>query len=74
MMQFMDRTDFLHQMGFTEKVYPDLRQKIKDHLPTDGVITKDGEDGIVTTLLETMLMESSVPSGSGGSDNPDDWH
>jgi len=61
-------------MGFTEKVYPDLRQKIEDHLPNDGVITKDGENDIVTILLETMLSESPVSSGSGGSDIPGGWH
>jgi len=61
-------------MGFTENVYPDLRQRIMDHLPTDGAITKDGEDDIVTTLLEAMLTESSVASGSGGSDIPGSWH
>ena len=45
-----------------------------DYLPTDGAITKDGEDDIVTTLLEAMLTESSVASGSGGSDIPGSWH
>jgi len=58
-------------MGFTENFYPDLRQKIKDHLPIDGVIS---EDDIVTALLEAMLTESSVASGSGGNDIPGGWH
>jgi len=61
-------------MGFTENVYPDLRQKIKDRLPIDGVITKDSEDDIVTTLLEAMLTESCVASGSGGNDIPGSSH
>jgi hypothetical protein len=64
------------QMGFTEKAYPDLRQKIKNHLPSDGAIAKESEDDIVTTLLEAMLAtpKSPVASGSGARDIPGGWH
>ncbi|KAF5352394.1 hypothetical protein D9756_005943 [Leucocoprinus leucothites] len=63
-------------MGFTEKAYPDLRQKIKNHLPSDGAIAKDSEDDIVTSLLEAMLSapKSPVASGSGARDIPGGWH
>ncbi|KXN88803.1 hypothetical protein AN958_06672 [Leucoagaricus sp. SymC.cos] len=66
----------LADMGFTEKAYPDLPQKIKNYLPTDGAIAKDSEDDIVTTLLEAMLAtpKSPVASGSGARDIPGSWH
>lgn len=61
----------LGDMGFTENAYPDLVSKIKAELPSDGVVTKDAEDNIVTTLLEELLAMSPKPapkpvaSGSG---------
>jgi len=63
-------------MGFTEETYPDLRQKIKDNLPSDGVIAKDDEDDVVTTLIEAMLAapENPVASGSGVRDIPGGWY
>ncbi|GLB35876.1 hypothetical protein LshimejAT787_0301640 [Lyophyllum shimeji] len=67
----------LADMGFTENAYPDLLSKIKQQLPADGVLTKDAEDNIVTTLLEELLAMSpkpSVPSGSASRDFPGTWH
>lgn len=64
-------------MGFTEKAHPDLPQKIKQLVPSDGAIAKDREDDIVTTLLEAMLAAPKSPgpvaSGSGGGDVPGGW-
>lgn len=61
-------------MGFTEKSYPDLPQKIKNYLPADGAIAKDSEDDIVTTLLEAMLAAPKSPVASGSREIPGGWH
>jgi hypothetical protein len=50
-------------MGFLESAYPGLPTKIKALLPANG---KDGEDDIVTTLLEDLLaMSPKAPVASG---------
>ena len=53
-------------MGFTENQHPGLTDKVSSQLPPNGSITKDAEDGIVTSLLEELLLLGSpVASGSG---------
>lgn len=66
-------------MGFTESAYPDLPIKIEAQISSSGAgsgaLTKNGEDDIVTTLLEELLTTSPRPpaaSGSGLRDNV--WH
>ncbi|KAF8167606.1 hypothetical protein B0H34DRAFT_670012 [Crassisporium funariophilum] len=62
----------LSDMGFTEKSYPALPEKIKAQMPVTGAITKEQEDDVVTTLLEGLLAaapRSPVASGSGLRDN-----
>jgi len=55
-------------MGFTENSHPDLSQKITALLPI-GVISKDREDDIVTTLLEELIPVSPKPQAASGSRN-----
>ncbi|KAL0951552.1 hypothetical protein HGRIS_008235 [Hohenbuehelia grisea] len=69
----------LADMGFTENAYPTLPAKIKEAMPTQGPVTKDVEDNIVTNMLEEMLAMSPKPpaaSGSGvrNSEIPGAWH
>lgn len=53
-------------MGFTETQHPGLTDKVSAQLPLNGTVTKDTEDGIVTSLLEELLLLGSpVASGSG---------
>jgi hypothetical protein len=65
-------------MGFTENAYPELPSKIRAQMPTSGVVSKDGEDDIVTTLLEELLATSPKPPantfGPGDRDVPGAWH
>jgi Wiskott-Aldrich syndrome protein len=66
-------------MGFTENAYPSLPTKIKTQMPPTGVVNKDGEDDIVTTLLEELLSMSPKPAASGSGmrkdrDIPGAWH
>lgn len=63
-------------MGFTENAYPDLPSKIKAQIPASGVVSKDAEDDIVTTMLEELLAMSPKPSAfaSGDRDIPGAWH
>lgn len=66
-------------MGFTDNVYPDLPGKIKEQMPSSGVVSKETEDDIVTTLLEELLampLKPPVPSGSNTKDTniPGAWH
>jgi hypothetical protein len=66
-------------MGFTDNAYPDLQGKIKGQMPPNGVVSKDAEDDIVTTLLEELLAMSPkppAPSGSNVKDAniPGAWH
>lgn len=66
-------------MGFTETSFPNLPGKIRAQMPTNGIISKEVEDDVVTTLLEDLLaMSSRVPvaSGSGPDDNGNNgtWH
>ena len=66
-------------MGFTENAYPDLPGKIKEQMPSSGVVSKEAEDDIVTTLLEELLAMSPKPpppSGSNAKDTniPGAWH
>ena len=59
-------------MGFTETSFPSLPGKISAQMPANGIISKEVEDDVVTTLLEDLLaMSSRVPvtSGSGPDDN-----
>lgn len=70
----------LADMGFTENAYPSLPSKIKTQIPTGGIINKDSEDDIVTTLLEELLSMSPMPPATSGSglkrdrDIPGAWH
>jgi hypothetical protein len=63
-------------MGFTENAYPSLPSKIRSQMPTNGVLTKDGEDDVVTNLLEELLaMSPKGPTASGSGlkkENPKD--
>lgn len=66
-------------MGFTENAYPDLPTKIRAQIPTSGVVSKDAEDDIVTTMLEELLAMSPKPPAhstfaSGDRDIPGAWH
>jgi Wiskott-Aldrich syndrome protein len=67
-------------MGFTENAYPTLPSRIKDLLDANKPSTKDGEDDIVTTLLEELLAMTPQPSPASGSGPRDDknipgaWH
>ena len=66
-------------MGFTENLHPDLSSKIRGLLPRSGVISKDAEDDIVTTLLEGLLTMSPKPAAPLGSNLrdtsiPGAWH
>jgi len=73
-------TKKLSDMGFSENAYPTLPEKIKDHMPLNGVISKEAEDDVVTTLLEELLATTSprpnVASGSGQRDVDmgEAWH
>jgi Wiskott-Aldrich syndrome protein len=60
----------LSDMGFSESACPALPGKIKAQMPTNGVISKEAEDDVVTTLLEELLGTPSpnVASGSGQRD------
>ncbi|KAF9469858.1 hypothetical protein BDZ94DRAFT_1243420 [Collybia nuda] len=69
----------LADMGFTENAYPDLPSKIRAQMPPSGIISKDGEDDIVTTMLEELLAMSPKPPahsafGAGDRDVPGAWH
>lgn len=59
-------------MGFSENAYPGLPDMIKAEMPPNGIISKEAEDDVVTTLLEELLVTSSarpnVASGSGQRD------
>lgn len=66
-------------MGFTENAYPTLSAKIKQQMPVNGVLTKDGEDDIVTNMLEELLAMSPKPpaasgSGYGNREGASAWH
>jgi hypothetical protein len=64
-------------MGFTDNAYPTLPTRIKDLLDVNKPVTKDGEDDIVTTLLEELLATAPQPSGSGPLEDkniPGAWH
>ncbi|KAF8973502.1 hypothetical protein BDZ97DRAFT_1775486 [Flammula alnicola] len=68
----------LADMGFSENSFPDLPGKIKAQMPANGAISKEGEDDVVTTLLEELLARSTrspVASGSKDTDNvAGTWH
>lgn len=56
-------------MGFSETSFPDLPGKIKIAMPVNGIISKEREDDVVTTLLEEMLARSGrSPVASGSKD------
>ncbi|KAF8641009.1 hypothetical protein AX17_000654 [Amanita inopinata Kibby_2008] len=55
----------LGDMGFTESQHPKLAEKVSARLPMRRVLTKETEDGIVTSLLEELLPQSSSPVASG---------
>ncbi|KAF8634913.1 hypothetical protein AX15_000656 [Amanita polypyramis BW_CC] len=56
----------LGDMGFTESQHPGLADNVAARLPPSGSITKDIEDGIVTSLLEELIPQASpIASGSG---------
>lgn len=70
-------TKRLADMGFTQSSYPLLPSQIKAQMPANGVISKDEEDNLVTTLLEELLAMSPKPafaSGSKEKDIPGAWH
>lgn len=69
----------LADMGFTENAYPSIPTKIKTQMPPAGIVNKDSEDDIVTTLLEELLSMSPKPGASGSGlrrdrDIPGAWH
>ncbi|KAJ7597486.1 hypothetical protein C8J56DRAFT_818074 [Mycena floridula] len=70
----------LADMGFTENAHPELTSKIKAQLPTNGSISKENEDDIVTNLLEELIMSpdkgpQASGSGSRGKDEiPGAWN
>ncbi|KAF5312027.1 hypothetical protein D9619_002828 [Psilocybe cf. subviscida] len=59
----------LADMGFSESSFPDLPGKIKTAMPVNGIISKEREDDVVTTLLEELLARSGrSPVASGSQD------
>lgn len=60
-------------MGFTDNAYPDLPGKIKGQMPPSGVVSKDTEDDIVTTLLEELLA-MKPPESHANTSIPGAWH
>jgi hypothetical protein len=59
----------LADMGFSESSFPDLPGKIKAAMPVNGVISKEREDDVVTSLLEELLARSGrSPVASGSKD------
>ena len=65
-------------MGFSENACPTLPEKIKAQMPTNGVISKEAEDDVVTTLLEELLATPSAnvasSSGQRDIDMEEVWH
>jgi hypothetical protein len=59
-------------MGFTDNAYPTLPSRIRDLLDVNKPLTKDGEDDIVTTLLEELLATTPQPPLASGSGPRDD--
>ncbi|EIW87024.1 hypothetical protein CONPUDRAFT_79208 [Coniophora puteana RWD-64-598 SS2] len=54
----------LADMGFTESAHPDLKARVKKHMPAEGAPAKDAEDDIVTNLIEELLGASPNPRAS----------
>ncbi|KAE9398465.1 hypothetical protein BT96DRAFT_920801 [Gymnopus androsaceus JB14] len=52
----------LADMGFSETAHPDLPSKIRASIPEDGVVTRDKEDDIVTSLLEELVIRTKSPA------------
>jgi Wiskott-Aldrich syndrome protein len=53
----------LADMGFSETAHPDLASKIRANIPEDGIMTRDKEDDIVTSLLEELVIRTKSPAG-----------
>lgn len=66
-------------MGFAESTYPTLPAIVKAQIPPGGILSKDGEDDIVTNLLEQLLsLSPKTPAQSGSGlkkegDIPGSW-
>ncbi|KZP04690.1 hypothetical protein FIBSPDRAFT_852064 [Athelia psychrophila] len=54
-------------MGFTETAFPHLPARIRDLLAAKKPTTKEGEDDVVTSLLEELL---AAPQASGSTLRP----
>ena len=63
-------------MGFTENAYPSLPLKLREQMPTQGVLSNEAEDELVTTILEDMLAMSPAPPKPSDlkSTIPGAWH
>ncbi|THV07515.1 hypothetical protein K435DRAFT_772426, partial [Dendrothele bispora CBS 962.96] len=57
-------TKKLADMGFTEAAHPELPNKIKASVPSNGAIGREKEDDIVTSLLEEMVSQPKAPVAS----------
>ncbi|KAG2155568.1 hypothetical protein DEU56DRAFT_768054 [Suillus clintonianus] len=55
----------LSEMGFTEGTYPKLNAKVTEQMAAHPPTTKDGEDDIVTNLIEELIPSASAPRASG---------
>jgi len=70
----------LADMGFTENAYPTLPSRIKDLLDVNRPLSKEGEDDIVTSLLEELLETAAQPAPASSSTPREDrnipgaWH
>lgn len=68
-------------MGFTENAFPTLPTRIRELLAAKKPASKEGEDDVVTTLLEELLAASPRPPNASGSglrpereNIPGAWH
>ncbi|KAJ3844945.1 hypothetical protein F5878DRAFT_655420 [Lentinula raphanica] len=51
----------LADMGFSETAHPDLAGKVRAAVPQDGILSRDREDEIVTSLLEELVIRNKTP-------------
>lgn len=52
-------------MGFLDKTDPDLPELIRLYTPTDKILDSEGEDIVVTSLLEQLLAKSGLGKSIG---------
>lgn len=55
----------ISKMGFLDKTDPDLPELIRLYTPTDKILDSEGEDIVVTSLLEQLLAKSGLGKSIG---------